>query len=222
MTLSRIQKISGFQSQPEKYWDRLFAPSSCLAVITTVSRSGVVNAAAFGTCTRVHHNPVYITFTTSLGNDTATNVLETSEFVANLPPFEEKVLERVMVVGLPFAPEIDEVQAAGFTAFAAVEVAPPRLAECPRHFECKVEWTREWAGGRLMVCGRLVAASVRSDCVDTKGYLIWDRAKPAHYCGAPYRNMFVAAYETLSAATPYQGPEVARFDAYRRAMFEDI
>jgi hypothetical protein len=34
--------------------------------------------------------------------------------------------------------------------------------------------------------------------------------------------MFVAAYETLSAATPYQGPEVARFDAYRRAMFEDI
>src|ERR1700723_2995093 len=96
MTLSRIQKISGFQSQPEKYWDRLFAPSFCLAVITIVSRSGVVNAAAFGTCTRVHHNPVYITFTTSMGNDTAVNVLETGEFVANLPPFEEKVLERVI------------------------------------------------------------------------------------------------------------------------------
>jgi flavin reductase (DIM6/NTAB) family NADH-FMN oxidoreductase RutF len=220
--MDKLQIASDFQSQPEKYWDRLFAPSSCLAVITTASRSGVVNAAAFGTCTRVHHNPVYITFTTSIGNDTAVNVLESGEFVANLPPFDEKVLEKVMVVGLPFAPDVDEVEAAGFTAFNAVKVRPPRLAECPRHFECKVEWTREWADGRLMVCGRLVAASVRADCVDDKGYLIWDRVKPAHYCGAPYRNMFVAAYETLSAAIPYKGPEVAKFEAYRRAMFEDM
>jgi hypothetical protein len=43
------------QSQPEKYWDRLFAPSSCLAVVTTVNRKGEINAAAFGTCTRVQH-----------------------------------------------------------------------------------------------------------------------------------------------------------------------
>jgi flavin reductase (DIM6/NTAB) family NADH-FMN oxidoreductase RutF len=220
--MNKLQNVSDFQSQPKKYWDRLFAPSSCLAVITTASRSGIVNAAAFGTCTRVHHNPVYITFTTSIGNDTAVNVLESGEFVANLPPFDEKVLEKVMVVGLPFAPDVDEVEAAGFTAFDAVKVKPPRLAECPRHFECKVEWTREWADGRLMICGRLVAASVRSDCVNQKGYLIWDRVKPAHYCGAPYRNMFVAAYETLSAAIPYQGPEVAKFEAYRRAMFEDM
>jgi len=73
-----------------------------------------------------------------------------------------------------------------------------------------------------MVSGRLVAASVRKDCVDRKGYLIWDRVKPAHYCGAPYHNMFVAAYKTLAVATPYEGPELAKFEAHRRAMFEDI
>jgi flavin reductase (DIM6/NTAB) family NADH-FMN oxidoreductase RutF len=216
------EKLRQFQNQPEKYWDRLFAPSSCLAVITTASRSGAVNAAAFGTCTRVHHNPVYIAFTTRMGNDTAVNVLETGEFVVNLPPFQKKILEKVMVVGLPFAPPTNEIEKAKFNAFPATSVGPPRILECPRHFECKTEWTKEWSGGRLMVCGRVVAASVRRNCVDKQGYLIWKRVKPAHYCGAPYRNMFVAAYETLAVATAYHGPEVAKFEAYRQALFEDM
>lgn len=46
--------------QPEKYWDRLFAPSSHLAMITTVDVEGRVNAATYGTCTRVKHKPVYL------------------------------------------------------------------------------------------------------------------------------------------------------------------
>ena len=82
----------------EKYYDRLFAPSSCLAVITTVDTEGNINAASFGTCTRVLHNPVYIAFTTTVGNDTTTNVLDTAEFVVNLPAFDQDMLEKVMYV----------------------------------------------------------------------------------------------------------------------------
>jgi flavin reductase (DIM6/NTAB) family NADH-FMN oxidoreductase RutF len=209
------------QAQPEKYWDRLFAPSSCLAVITTISPGGHVNAAAFGTCTRVLHNPVYIAFTTTIGNDTANNVLATGEFVANLPPFQRDVLEKVMVVGLPFEAGVNELDIAGFTAFPAAKVAPPRIVECPRHFECTVEWTREWAGGRLMVCGRLVAASVSADCIDERGYVRWEKVKPAHYCGAPYKSTFVAAYETMAVETPYDGPEARQFETDRLGMFEE-
>ena len=90
-------------SVPEKYYDRLFAPSSCLAVITTVDRDSRENAAAFGTCTRVNHNPVYIAFTTTIGNHTADNILAIGEFTVNLPAFDRAILEKVMVVGLPFA-----------------------------------------------------------------------------------------------------------------------
>lgn len=75
-------------NQPAKYWDRLFAPSSCLAMITTVDREGRVNAASYGTCTRVHHEPVYIAFTANIGADNANNVLATGEFVVNLPRFD--------------------------------------------------------------------------------------------------------------------------------------
>ena len=56
------QRVAKVDVRPE-WWDNIFAPSSCLVVITTVDEHGAVNAASFGTCTRVCHDPVYISFT---------------------------------------------------------------------------------------------------------------------------------------------------------------
>ncbi|MCC6473168.1 MAG: flavin reductase family protein [Burkholderiales bacterium] len=209
------------QDQPPKFWDRLFAPSSCLAVITTVDAQGRANAASYGTCTRVNHEPVYIAFTTSAGKDTANNLLATGEFTVNLPRWERSTLEKVRICGLPFAPGVSEIEKAGFTALPAKVVKPPRILECARHFECRLEWTREWAGGRLMVCGKLVAASVDADCVDDNGYLVWDRALSAHYCGAPYGGGFVAAFQTMFVDRPYEGPEAEQAERDARAMFKE-
>src|SRR5215475_8930605 len=47
---------------PIQHWDRLFAPSACLVMITTVDTEGRINAASYGTCVRVCHDPVYIAF----------------------------------------------------------------------------------------------------------------------------------------------------------------
>ena len=211
-------------SLPQKYHDRLFAPSSCLAMITTVDGEGLVNVASFGTCTRVNHNPVFLAFTTTVGNDTADNVLETGEFAVNLPAFDEQMLGKVMVAGLPFARGDNELEHADLTAFASETIRPPRILECPRHFECKVEWTKQWAGSRLMVCGLVTAASADADCIDAKGYINWNKARPAHYCGAPYGNgnMFVKAYETITVDVPYHGPEGEKFELIRKNLFEDM
>lgn len=206
--------------QPAKWWDRLFAPSSCLAMITSVDRHGRANAASYGTCTRVKHEPVYIAFTANAGSDTANNVTATGEFVVNLPRFDKPSLQAVRVVGLPFAPGVSEIEKAGLTALPSRSVKPPRIAECPRHFECKVDWTKEWAE-RLMVVGEVVAASVDADCVDAQGYVMWERVRSAHYCGAPYGGRFVAAYESMAVDIPYEGPEVADFLARERAMFKE-
>ena len=206
--------------QPRRFWDRLFAPSSCLAIITSVDREGRANAAAYGTCTRVNHEPVHIAFTANIDSHTARNVVDTGEFVVNLPRFDVKSLEAVRVVGLPFAAGVNEVEKAGLTALPSTTVKPQRIAECPRHFECKVEWTKDWLGRRMIV-GDVVAASVDADCVDEQGYVLWDKVRSAHYCGAPYGGMFVAAYETLAADVPYEGPEVAEFLARERAMFKE-
>jgi flavin reductase (DIM6/NTAB) family NADH-FMN oxidoreductase RutF len=203
--------------QPRKLWDRLFAPSSSLAIITTVDGRGNANAATYGTCTRVNHEPVCVAFTANVGTDTANNVLATGEFVANLPSFDRALLEKVRIVGLPFAPGVSEIDKAGLTSLSSVVVKAPRIAECPRHFECKVEWTKQW-DRRLMVVGTLVSASVDADCVDAQGNILWNVVKPVHYCGAPYGGMFVAMSDTLSVDLPYDGPEVSEFHKREKAI----
>src|ERR1700687_1761147 len=90
-----------------EFWDNIFAPSSCLVLITTVDREGRVNAACFGPCPRVCHDPVYIAFTCGTGKDTYENVLATGEFVVNVVPFEQAMLDRVLLCGLPFASGIN-------------------------------------------------------------------------------------------------------------------
>jgi flavin reductase (DIM6/NTAB) family NADH-FMN oxidoreductase RutF len=212
---------SAIVQQPEKYWDRLFAPGGHAAVITTVDREGRVNAAAYATCVRIVHKPVQIAFTTSQAGDTGRNAQETGQFVVNLPSFDREILEKVRIVGLPFARGVNELNKAGLTALPSTQVGPPRILECHRHFECEVVWTKEWLN-RMMVVGNVVAASVRADCVDPKGYIIWERIKPVAFCGAPYVDMFAAAHETMTVGLPYDGPEAQAAERGVRSMFEDM
>jgi len=216
-----VSSDSAFVQQPEKYWDRLFAPGGHAAMITTVDGEGRVNAASYATCVRIVHKPVQIAFTTSQAGDTGRNVTETGQFVVNLPSFERDILEKVRIVGLPFARGVNELEKAGLTALPSTLVRPPRIAECHRHFECEVVWTKEWLN-RMMVVGNVVAASVRADCVDRKGYIVWERIKPVAFCGAPYVNMFAAGHEIMAVGLPYDGPEAQAADESVRRMFDDM
>jgi flavin reductase (DIM6/NTAB) family NADH-FMN oxidoreductase RutF len=213
--------------QPEKHWDRLFANVGQLALITSVDNDGRVNAATFATCVRVVHEPVHIAFTTSTYKHTYSNVQATGQFVVNLAAFERPLLEKACILGLPFDRGTNELEKAGLTAVPSKRVKPPRIGECHRHFECEVVWAKEWVG-RVMIVGNVLAASVDADCVDDRGFVIWDRVKPVQYCGAPYQryvdappyeHMFVGAYETMSVKTPYDGPEA---EAHSKTVKEEL
>ena len=177
-----------------QWWDNIFAPSSCLVIITTIDREGRVNAASYGTCTRVCHDPVYVSFTCGAGKDTYNNVNSTGEFTVNVVPFEQTMLDKTLMCGLPFRGGVNELEKAGLTMLPARVVGPPLIAECRSHFECRVEWTRQWLH-RMMVCGKVEAVSIDSDCITAKGEIVWDKVKPAHYCGMRYRDRFVPAYD---------------------------
>ena len=192
----------------------MFAPSSCLVIITTVDAQGRVNAASHGTCTRVAHDPVYLSFTTSIGKDTCNNALATGEFVANVVPFEPDMLDKTLICGLPFKPGIDELEKAGLTAVTSRVVRPPRIGQCHSHFECRVEWTKTWID-RVMVCGKVEAVSVDEGCITGKGEIVWERIKPAHYCGGRYQDRFVPVFDTPTRATwSYDGHD----DEFRAGM----
>src|SRR3990170_3732311 len=148
---------------PYEHWDRFFSPVACVVMITTVDTEGRINAASFATCVRVNHEPTCIAFTVEKNKDTYHNVLATQEFVVNIPSFDRAILEKVRIVGVRFARGVNELEKAGLTAIPARVVKPPRIEECKSHFECKVEWVKEWLN-RLMVVGRVVAASANEDC----------------------------------------------------------
>jgi hypothetical protein len=80
---------------------------------------------------------------------------------------------------------------------------------------------KEWHN-RVMVVGQVLAASVYADCVNEKGYILWDKIKPVAFCGAPYVNRFAAAHEVMTVGNPYEGPENEKADESIQRMFEDM
>ena len=199
---------------PEEHWDRLYSPVACVVSITTADNEGRTNAASFATCVRVVHEPTSIAFTADKDKDTYHNVVATQDFVVNIPSFDREILEKVRILGLPFARGVNELEKAGLTGIPSKVVKPPRIAEYKSHFECRVEWVKDWLN-RVMIVGRVVAASVDEDCVDKDGYVLFDKLRPAHYCGTAYKKKlgnrdqvkFVASYQTMEIDMVYQGPE---------------
>lgn len=191
---------------PEEHWDSAFAPSSLVSVITTVDSAGQVNAAAFGTCTRVGHDPVYLSFAVGAGKDTYLNVLARGEFVVNTPGFRPEHLLATRVTGLDFPRGVDETGPAGLHVIPSTQVEPPRIAEFNRHFECVVEWAHRWRD-RMVVCGRVVAVSADPGIVGDDGLIDWDRTRPFHFCGWPYEDAFVPMDQVTHVPMAWTGPE---------------
>ncbi len=204
-------------------WDHVFSPTSVLAVISSVDSAGRVNAAPFGSCIRVCHDPVHIAFTVNFGDlaspsrregrywshDTHDNVLATGEFVVNVVPFERAVIEKIFICGLPFKQGVNELETAGLTGLSSKTVRPPRIAECHAHFECKVEWTRAWAH-RKMILGRVTAVSVDEGCLDERGWPLLDRIRPTHFS----QGKIVPAFQVTSVPWQYAGSREDLVDGY--------
>jgi flavin reductase (DIM6/NTAB) family NADH-FMN oxidoreductase RutF len=210
----------GFEYFPEKWWDRLFAPAGNVGLVTTVDADGRVNAASFATVVRIVHNPVQIAFTASSRGNTVANIEQTGEFVVNLPHHERSLLEKVRVAGLPFEQGVNELDKAGLTAIPSRTVQAPRVADCLRHFECEVVWTKEWLN-RKMVVGNVTACSVRTDLVGEHGWIKWDLAKPTTWCGMQYVDRFAGQFDLMTVDMVWDGPENSRSDKELKDMFDN-
>lgn len=177
---------------PASGYDRLASPVSALALITTVDSDGRINAAPVATCLRNNHHPTCFEFTMDSKKHTVRNALATGEFVVNMVPFEPVTLKKVQVTALPFADGVNELDAAQLTAIPGRILRAPRVGECRSHFECAVEWTKEWFETRVTIVGRVIAASVNRDCVDQGGFVIHERLMPVQYAGQAYDGRYLA------------------------------
>lgn len=91
-------------------------------------------------------------------HDTYHNILETKEFVVNVP--SEEIIEQIMVTGVNFPPEVNELEKAKLTALPSVKINPPRIQECKVHFECKLDWYRD-----TIIVGKVLDTSVDEELI---------------------------------------------------------
>jgi flavin reductase (DIM6/NTAB) family NADH-FMN oxidoreductase RutF len=139
-----------------------------IAWVTTLSESGVINAAPFSFFNVMGSDPPLVAL--GIGDrasggpkDTARNIALTKHFVVNL--VDESLAEGMNVCAVDFPVGVDELRAAGLTCAPSVLVPPPRIAESPVHLECREVATLEIGNNRLVV-GEVLHLQVRDDFVD--------------------------------------------------------
>jgi flavin reductase (DIM6/NTAB) family NADH-FMN oxidoreductase RutF len=163
-----------------------------IALVTTMSADGKVNAAPFSFFNLMGANPSICAFApgdrdNGTPKDTALNIRATHEFVVNL--VDEAIAEKMNLcaASLPFGE--NELTHAGLTSTPSSIVKPPRIVEAPASLEC-LEWGTLQIGGNRMVIGLIKRLHVRDELFDVekkrvhteKLLTIGRMASPHWYC----------------------------------------
>lgn len=135
-----------------------------IALVTSIGSNGVLNAAPFSQFIIISATPGLLGIVVGRYNngekDTLRNIKETGEYVINTT--SENMADQVQLCAHPFPPDVSEVKEAGFTTLDSLMIAPPRIAEAPVHFECRLHRLVEFGDSRAtLVVGEVVLAHTR-------------------------------------------------------------
>ena len=172
---------------PHDPFKALVAPRP-IGWISTVSPDGAaVNLAPYSFFNAVCDRPPIVMFSSSGMKDSATFAHATREFVWNLPSFSLRDAMNLTSAALPRGES--EFAHAGLSMAPSRLVAPPRVAEAPVAFECRVTQTLELddAGGaktnRHVVFGQVVGVHLDETFVDERGQVDTAALAPVARCG---------------------------------------
>jgi flavin reductase (DIM6/NTAB) family NADH-FMN oxidoreductase RutF len=131
-----------------------------IAWVSSLSSDGIDNLAphSFFTCSCV--NPPVLQFTSVGRKDSQENIEATGEFVINFSP--ERLFEQINATATDFPPGVSEFEAAGVAAEPSLRVAPPRVADSPIAFECKLVETISF-GDSTVLFGQVVHAAIAEE-----------------------------------------------------------
>jgi flavin reductase (DIM6/NTAB) family NADH-FMN oxidoreductase RutF len=118
--------------------------------------------------------------------DTLANIRETAEFVINIAT--ESTLEQMDMTGRPYPAHVDEFEMAKLTPAPSRAVGPPRIAESPINFECKLHALvplGDGAGSSTLVLGRAVHLHVADDVL-RNGRIDPALLRPVARMGGPF------------------------------------
>ncbi len=145
-----------------------------IAWVSTISAAGSHNLAPFSFFNAVCIDPPLLAFAPGLrpakqpsaaggvAKDTLRNVRETKEFVVNIVTYDLR--EAMNLTSGEYDPSVNEFDIANVTAEPSEVVRPPRVAESPVSFECRLHQILDFSPaptGSSLVIGRVVSIHVK-------------------------------------------------------------
>jgi flavin reductase (DIM6/NTAB) family NADH-FMN oxidoreductase RutF len=187
-----------------------FDPFKALAVprpigwIATVNADGVPNLAPYSFFNAISDRPPMVMFSSGGRKDSLRNIEATGEFTCSIANWDLR--EAMNLSSAPVAPGVDEFALAGLAPAASLLVKPPRVAQAPAAFECRLWKTIELptpparAGsssapeGYTLVIGEVVAVYIDDQYIED-GIVLTGHMRPLARLG--YMDYAVVTPESL-------------------------
>ena len=104
--------------------------------VSTTAKDGVANLAPYSFFNAVSDRPPMLMFSSGGHKDSLRNILDTGEFTCSIATWALR--EAMNLSSAAVAPGVDEFELAGLGKAASRFVQPPRVAESPAAFECRL------------------------------------------------------------------------------------
>ena len=146
-----------------------------VSLISTVSRTGIYNAAPFSMVAPLCSKPPILCFSCALygqaygaregqKKDTLENIEYSHDFVINV--VDENLIKQAVQTSVGFPLEVDEIKEVGLTAVSGEKVKSPRIAEAKVSLECRlinIIQMPEEQGIRSVVFGEVIMAHIEDE-----------------------------------------------------------
>jgi flavin reductase (DIM6/NTAB) family NADH-FMN oxidoreductase RutF len=145
-----------------------------IAWVSSQDATGHVNLAPYSFFNALSSRPAMVMISASYNanhptgrKDTLRNILATGEFVVNI--VNEAAAEAMNQTATLYPDDVDEFAEVGITPVPSTIVRPPRVAESPINFECRLHTTvplGEGPGSATLVIGQVQYLHVQDDLID--------------------------------------------------------
>lgn len=147
-----------------------------IAFVSSMSKEGKVNLSPYSFFNAFSAKPPVLVFgpVNSIRDgstkNTLDNVLEHEEVTVNIVNY--RMVEQMSLASTAYPKGINEFAKSGLTEAASELVKPPRVAEAPVSFECKVQQVihlgQEGGAGNLVIC-EVLLIHIQDEVLDDKG-----------------------------------------------------
>lgn len=175
-----------------------------IAFVSSIDKDGNVNLSPFSFFNMFSMNPPILVFSPSRRvrdnseKHTLENIREVDEVVINIVNYS--MVQQTSLSSCDFPKGVDEFIKSGLTRLPSQLIKPPRVAESPVSFECKVKEIislgDEGGAGNLVLC-EVLLMHVKEEIMDQNGFIdpykidSVARMGQNYYCRANGENVFV-------------------------------